>query len=203
VLGAWLVSGRELTALTPRSFGPRWAPTARLGSMYAYGVSYATASLSCTIGPFLVVTTAGLKAGSTVAAASVYLAYVGGLTLVVGVLAVAAATASSALVDRLRRVVPFVSRIGGALVALVGLYVAYYGVYELRLLAATASPDDAVIASAGRLQGALAGWVHRHGAWPWAAALALLVTGVVAGTLVNGRRRRVRRGRRADGGVAT
>src|SRR6516225_6491474 len=91
-LGAWLLSGRELTALTPRPLGPGWAPTVRLGSMYGYGVSYAIASLSCTIGPFLAVTAAGFRGGSVVTGVSIYLAYVGGLTLVVGVLAIAAAT---------------------------------------------------------------------------------------------------------------
>src|ERR1700751_6292964 len=62
-LGVWLLSGRELTALTPRPLGPRWAPDVRLGSMFGYGVSYAIASLSCTIGPFLVVTAPGLWGG--------------------------------------------------------------------------------------------------------------------------------------------
>ena len=89
-LGVWLLSGRELTALTPRSFGMRWAPTVRLGSVYGYGVSYAIASLSCTIGPFLAVTGAGLRAssrgGSVVGGAAIYLSYVAGLTLVATVL---------------------------------------------------------------------------------------------------------------------
>jgi hypothetical protein len=66
---------------------------------------------------------------------------------------------------------PFVNRISGALLVLVGLYVAYYGNYELRLFTANASPQDAVISAAGRLQGTLAGWVHQHGSWPWVAAL--------------------------------
>lgn len=65
-LGGWLLLGRGLTALTPRSLGVRWAPTVRLGSMYGYGISYAVASLSCTIGPFLAVTGAGLRGGSVV-----------------------------------------------------------------------------------------------------------------------------------------
>ena len=188
-LGAWLLSGRELTALTPRPLGPRWAPTVRLGSMFSYGISYAIASLSCTIGPFLAVTAAGFRGGSVVTGVSIYLAYVGGLTLVVGVLAVAAATASSALADRLRRILPFVNRISGALLVLVGLYVAYYGVYELRLFNTNANPDDALITAAGRLQGALAGWVHQHGVWPWAVALFVLVAGAFAGAWY----RRVRR----------
>lgn len=187
-LGVWLLSGRDLTALTPRPLGLRWAPTVRLGSMYSYGVSYAIASLSCTIGPFLAVTAAGFK-GSAVTGVAVYVAYVGGLTLVVGVLALAAASASSALADRLRRVLPFVNRIGGGLLVAVGFYVGYYGVYELRLFDGDADPRDAVIAAAGRLQGALAGWVHQHGVVPWAVALFVLLAGAVAAAWY----RRVRR----------
>jgi cytochrome c biogenesis protein CcdA len=187
-LGVWLLSGRKLTALRP--LGPRWAPTVRLGSMYGYGVSYAIASLSCTIGPFLAVTGAGLRSGSVLGSVAIYLAYVAGLTLVVGVLAVAAATASSALARRLRRILPFVNRISGVLLVLVGLYVAYYGLYELRLFnGAHTNPQDAVMTAAGRLQGALAGWVHQHGAWPWVVALVVLV----AGGLASAWYRRVRR----------
>jgi cytochrome c biogenesis protein CcdA len=191
-LGIWLLSGRELTALTPRPLGPRWAPKqqgSRIVGMYGYGISYALASLSCTIGPFLAVTAAGLRSGSVVTGVSIYLAYVAGLTLVVGVLAVAAATASSALADRLRRILPFINRIGGALLVLVGLYVGYYGLYELRLLNTAADPQDAVITAAGRLQGELAGWVHQHGVWPWIVALSALV----AAALVSAWHRRARR----------
>jgi hypothetical protein len=191
-LGAWLLSGRELTALTPRPVGVRWVPTARLGSMYGYGVSYAIASLSCTIAPFLAVTAAGFRGGSIATGVLIYLAYVAGLTLVVGVLAIAAATASSALAGLLRRILPLVNRIGGVLLILVGLYVGYYGVYELRLLNADAIPQDAVITAAGRLQGTLAGWVHQHGLWPWVVALSVLMLGALAAAWLTRARRRAR-----------
>jgi threonine/homoserine/homoserine lactone efflux protein len=153
--------------------------------MYGYGVSYALASLSCTVGPFLAVTAAGIRGGgSLIGSVSIYLGYVGGLTLVVGVLAVAAASASSALADRMRRVLPFVNRVSGALLVAVGLYVGYYGLYEVRLFSTTgnvhAHPQDAVIAAAGRLQGVLAGWVHQHGAWPWLLTFALLMVAALA-----------------------
>jgi cytochrome c biogenesis protein CcdA len=183
-LGIWLLLGRELTLLTPRHPGRRWAPTARLGSMYGYGVSYAIASLSCTVGPFLAVTGAGLRGGSVVAAMAIYLAYVAGLTLVVGVLAVAAAAASSAVSDRLRRTLPLIHRLSGALLVPVGLYVAYYGVYELRLSGPRATAQDVLITAAGRLQGEVAGWVHQHGGWPWIAALLALSFGTVAGAML-------------------
>ncbi len=187
MLGGWLLSGRELTALAP--FGPRWAPTARLGSLYGYGISYAIASLSCTVGPFVAVTGAGLRGGSVLNGVAVYGAYIAGLTLVVGGLAMAAATARSALVDRMRAVVPFVNRISGVLLVLVGAYVGYFGIYEVRLFGANGNPEDAVIAAAGRLQGTLAGWVHEHGGWPWVVVLTVAIAGALVGTWWRRRRR--------------
>ena len=174
-LGIWLLAGRKITVLGGLARGARWAPTARLGSMFGYGISYAVASLSCTIGPFLAVTAAGLRGDTVLGAVAVYIAYAGGFTLVVGVLAVAAALASSATVDRMRRIVPYVNRISGVLLLVVGLYVGYYGLYEIRLFTGNGNPEDPVIAAAGRVQGAIAGWVHQHGAWPWLVTLAVLV----------------------------
>jgi cytochrome c biogenesis protein CcdA len=179
-LGIWLLVGRELTALRWLAPGARWAPTARLGSMFTYGIGYAIASLSCTVGPFLAVTAAGLRGGSALGGVAAYAAYAAGFTLVVGVLAVATALASAAAVDRMRRIVPYANRISGALLVAVGLYVGYYGLYEIRLFAASGNPDDPVIAAAGRVQGAIAGWVHQHGAWPWLIALAVLTVAALA-----------------------
>lgn len=168
-LGIWLACGRELALLGPSRVAGRvsGAPTARLGSMFGYGVGYALASLSCTVGPFLAVTGAGLSGTSVLSRVSIYLAYAGGFALVVGALAVVVALAGSALTERIRRILPFVNRLGGVVLILVGLYVAYYGYYEVRLFNAGGDPADPVIAAAGRLQGAIAGWVHRHGWWPW------------------------------------
>ena len=189
-LGIWLLIGRDLAMLTPRSLlAGRRAPTARLGSMFGYGLGYAVASLSCTIGPFLAVTGATFRGGPVLDGMMIYLAYAAGFGLLVGVLAIAVAFAGSALIDRMRRILPYVNRISGALLIAVGLYVGYYGLYEVRLFDLNGSPTDPVIATAGRLQSALAGWVYQHGAWPWALALAALALGAlaVAGT---------RRGRR-------
>jgi len=181
-VGVYLLSGHELTVFVPNPLAHQgvWAPTARIGSMLGYGVSYAITSLSCTIGPFLALTGAGLRSGPVLQTAWVYLAYAAGFALVVGALAVAAAFASSALTDRIRSIVPFVNRISGALLVIVGLYIGYYGVYEVRISGRGTNPEDPVIIAAGRLQGVVAGWVYRHGAWPWLAGLALLLVGALA-----------------------
>ncbi len=180
-LGIWLLSGREITLLMPDHLArsAQWGPTGRLGSMFGYGVSYAIASLSCTVGPFLAVTGASFRGGSILDGLAVYLAYAAGFGLVVGVLAMAVAFASSALIDRIRRILPYINRISGALLVVVGLYVGYYGFYEVRLFNAGGNPADPVIGAAGRFQSAVAGWVHQHGAWPWVLALAVVLLGAL------------------------
>ena len=192
-LGIWLLIGRDLPGVRPlqqltQRHSTSWAPTARVGSMFGYGVGYAIASLSCTIGPFLAVTGSALRSGSALDGVLAYAAYAAGIALVVAVLAVAVALASSASIDRMRQVLPYVNRISGAVLLAVGLYVAYFGWYELRLFSGVGSADDPVIAAAGRVQRTLAGWVYEHGAWPWLLMLATLVAGAAA-TLAWRRRR--------------
>jgi cytochrome c biogenesis protein CcdA len=186
-LGGWLLSGQRLAL--PVQPGSRWAPTARVGSMLGYGVGFALASLSCTVGPFLAVTASAARTPSWQDSVLVYLAYAGGFAVIVGALAVSTAFASSALLDRIRRILPYINRISGVLLVVVGLYVAYYGVYEIRLFHAGGDPADPVVSAAGRLQGALAGWVHGHGGWPW---LALLLVVVLVAVGIGFSRRAVR-----------
>jgi cytochrome c biogenesis protein CcdA len=186
VMGVWLLSGRELKMPNLVGGSGRWAPTARLGSMFGYGVGYAIASLSCTIGPFLAVTGTSLRRGSPAQGVLVYVAYAAGIALVVGVLAVAVALASSSMVDRMRAALPYVNRVSGLILVVVGLYVGYYGLYEIRLFTAGGSADDPGSGAAGRLQRVLAGWVYQHGAWPWLLVGALLlVVAAVAWTRRN------------------
>jgi cytochrome c biogenesis protein CcdA len=177
--GTVLLAGRELTLLLPNRLrrSVSRAPTHQLGSMFGYGVGYAIASLSCTVGPFLAVTGAGVGSASTLIRIWIYVAYTAGFALVIGALAVGAALAGTAVVERLRRILPHANRIGGAVLVIVGLYVAYYGYYEVRLFTDGGNTSDPVVGAAGRLQSAVAGWVYRHGPTPWIVLLAMLVAG--------------------------
>ncbi|MPY80186.1 MAG: cytochrome c biogenesis protein CcdA [Actinophytocola sp.] len=172
-LGIWLVSGRELTMLLPKFAGG--APTAQLGSMLGYGVAYAIASLSCTIGPFLAVTGTTFQSGSALLGVLAFLAYGAGMALVVGVLAIAVAVAGASAVTRMRRVLPYVNRISGVLLIVVGGYVGYYGVYELRLFHGDGDPSDPMIDAAGIIQQTLTRWVDAIGPLPLLGALMALV----------------------------
>jgi cytochrome c-type biogenesis protein len=184
VLGALLLAGREITLLVPK---PRkGAPNQRLGSMFGYGIAYAIASLSCTIGPFLAVAGTSLRGGDVVEGVAAFVAYAAGMGLVVTALAVATALASTAVTSRARSLLPHISRIGGALLVLVGLYVTYYGIYELRLFLGGADPADPVVDAAGAVQNALVNWLTAVGPVP---PLLLLVALLAGATLLVRRRR--------------
>lgn len=163
-IGGWLVSGRDLAVLLPAAAGG--TPTARLGSMYGYGIGYAVASLSCTIAPFLAVISTTFRQGSTLAGVLAFVAYAAGMSITVGVAAIAMALMGSAASSALRRVLPYVGRIAGVIVLLTGLYVSYYGLYEIRLYFADADPDDPVVGAAGAVQSWLAARVDALGVWP-------------------------------------
>jgi len=185
LLGVWLLSGRELLVRLPRLGGG--APTGGPASMVAYGVAYAVASLSCTIAPFLAVTTSTFRLKSTLAGIAVFVAYALGMGLVVGVLAVSVALAQDGLVRRLRGAMPYVNRISGVLLVVAGAYVTYYGVYEIRLAGGRIS-DDPVVGAATAVQGAVSRFVTDVGPWVVLAVLAVLVATGLAIRRVRARR---------------
>ncbi|MEZ0383960.1 cytochrome c biogenesis CcdA family protein [Mycobacterium sp. pW045] len=177
-MGAWLLSGRDIAVLLPAAGG---TPTARLASMYGYGVGYAVASLSCTIAPFLAVISTTFQQGSALAGVLAFVAYAAGMSITVGVAALAVALAGSSATSALRRVLPYVGRIAGVIVLLTGLYVIYYGYYEIRLYFAGAEADDPVIHAAGAVQSWLADRVDALGVWPLlGATVALVLVSIVS-----------------------
>ncbi|WP_017626555.1 cytochrome c biogenesis CcdA family protein [Nocardiopsis chromatogenes] len=178
-LGVWLVSGRSLAVPGVRAPSPG-RPTRSLRWAAAYGTAYATASLSCTIGPFLAVTASAAAAGGTAAAVGVFGAYAAGMALVVAVLTVAAALAREGLAARMKRALPYVNRASGALLVAAGTYVAYYGWFEVRVLSG-ASAQDPVVGAATAVQAALARALQEAG--PVVLLAALVVLAVAAGTV--------------------
>jgi cytochrome c-type biogenesis protein len=179
VVGVVLLAGREIRLPIPA----RGAPTGRIVSMAGYGVAFAIVSLSCSIGPFLAAAGIALSSGTLGSGLAAFVAYGLGMGLVVAVLAVAAALASTAVVGGIRRLLPFVPRIGGTLLVVTGAYVGYYGYYELRLFHGGAAADP-VVDAARRVQSTLVGWVDAAG--PVVLVVVLLV--LVAGGLLLARR---------------
>ena len=97
-VGVWLLSGQSMTV--PRRAGNgRGAPiTGSMRSMFGFGMSYATAGLTCTIAPFLAVVVPAFRADSLLAGSTLFLLYAAGMGVVVGTAAVAGALAQQSLI---------------------------------------------------------------------------------------------------------
>ena len=129
-LGIWMLTGRELSVRIPKL--QRGGSDGTLASMYLFGVSYAVASLSCAIAPFLTVTSS--RSANLLSRIVTFTLYGVGMGVIITVLTVAVAFARSGVVARFRSALPFMTRIAGGLMVVAGLYVAYYGWYEWRVL---------------------------------------------------------------------
>ncbi|MDH2394034.1 hypothetical protein QCN29_35905, partial [Streptomyces sp. HNM0663] len=108
--------------------------TRSLPSMALFGAAYATASLGCTIAPFLAIVVSAFRSGSTGEGITLFTAYAAGMGLIVGAASLTVALTRTTAVTRLRRLGTIAPRLGGGLLTLVGAYVAYYGWYEIRAL---------------------------------------------------------------------
>ena len=186
-LGIYLLTGRELLLSTPKVAGA--APGKTIRSMFMYGVAYAVASLSCTIGPFLAITTSTFRSENVLSGLSVFVLYGIGMGLVVGVLAVAVALAQKGFITRFRRATPYISRFSGVLLVLAGAYVAYYGYYEIQVFSG-ADASDPIVGAFTSVQSSVANWVAGINPWAIAGVLGALVAIGTGGALWTRRRRR-------------
>jgi cytochrome c-type biogenesis protein len=187
-LGGWLLAGRNLPGLRIAIRGPALSRSAY--SMAAFGAAYATASLSCTLAPFLATVVASFRTRSVGDAGAVYGAYALGMGLVIVAVSLAIALAQTAVVTWLRRAGRLVPRIGGALLLVAGAYVAYYGWWEINVLRG-GNPDDPIITTGETIQRWLADGIDKLGAWGMAAVAAALLTLTITVTRLPRRRQHV------------
>jgi cytochrome c biogenesis protein CcdA len=132
IVGVAFVFGWEPKVAVPRL--DKGGRTRGLWSMFVFGLSYAIASLSCTIGPFTTVVATTFSRSSVAAGVLAFAAYALGMGLLLTALTVALALARQGFVTRLRRALPYVSKVSGVIMAVVGVYLVWYGIYEIRLI---------------------------------------------------------------------
>lgn len=163
-------------------------------SMVWFGASYATVSLSCTIPPFLVSVATTFESEDVLSGVVVFASYTAGMAAVLALVTVAIATARRGLVSGLRRVQRFLPVVTGVLTIVAGLYVAYYGWYEIQLERGNTVPTGP-IDTVGEWSGDVTRWVDDLGNTVIAVAAGLLVGAMLVVGLVRRRRGRVATGR--------
>lgn len=130
-LGIAMLFGFQPTFSLPHL--ERGGRSRELPSMALFGMSYAIASLSCTL-PIFVLNVVNAFSGEGLAQGLlIYLAYAAGMAVLLGALTVTLALARKGLVTKLRSSLPYITRISGGLLVIAGAYLAYWGWYELQI----------------------------------------------------------------------
>ena len=129
-LGIALLLGRELTVGLPKAH--RAASGRGYRSVFLFGVSYAVASLSCTLPVFLTVVAAQVTRGSFVSGVATFLAYASGMALVLMAITVALAVGKRSLVARLKGAGRSIGRVSGVILVATGSYIVWFWIVSIR-----------------------------------------------------------------------
>jgi cytochrome c biogenesis protein CcdA len=181
VVGVRMLRGWELTIRLPHL--ERGGRDGSIASMFVFGVSYAVASLSCTIAVFLSVVAGSFTAESWTDGVLRFVAFSLGMGSVVLALTVSLALARHGLVRQLRQSLRYVHRVAGGLLVVTGAYVTYYGWFELRVLRDASAGGGALFDRVNGWNDEVRRWLESVGALRLGGALLLAVAGVVAATL--------------------
>jgi cytochrome c-type biogenesis protein len=175
VLGAVFLTGGQVRVRLRHGVGAGHGTGYR--GLVAFGAAYAVASLSCTLAVLLAVVAQATATANPLQLMGVFAAYGAGAASILVSLAVAAALAKETLARKIRRLLPVVTRLGGAVLVLSGVYLVLYWLPALTGGPINRSGATAITES---LSAGLTGWLSDNQGMVALAAAILAALGAVA-----------------------
>lgn len=126
--GAWLLSGGKLyTALAQRVSNRMGDPgQANVKGYFLFGLSYGTASLSCTLPIFLSVVGTSFAISSIATSFAQFVLYALGMGIVIILLTLGMALFKGAMVSGMREAMRYIQPVGTWLMIIAGTYIVFY-----------------------------------------------------------------------------
>ena len=127
-LGAWLIGGGKLySSLAARAASHMGDPNqVNIKGYFLFGLSYGTASLSCTLPIFLAVIGTTLAVTGLLTAVGQFFLYALGMGLVIIILTMGMALFKGTMMGFLRKALPYVQPVGAWLMVIAGAYIVFY-----------------------------------------------------------------------------
>ena len=146
-------------------------------SVFTFGVSYALASLSCTLPVFLSVVVGSIASTSFISGFLTYIAYGLGMSALLMALTLAVAFAKQGVVRRMRSMLQHVQRISAAFLIIAGVYITWFWISDL---SSDAGDQGAAAGVVDGWSASLTNWVGNH-----SGSIGLLLGGLVAITILS------------------
>lgn len=171
ILGVAMLRGYEPTVALPKA--KRASKGQGLRPIFGFGVSYAIASLSCTLPVFLSVVALQTQRTNLVSGVLTFVVYGVGMSMLLLGVTIAIGLGRRALVARLRRSVRLVNRISGGVLVVAGVYIVWFWTTNLRS-GADALGDSGAFRFVESLSQRAFDLVGGNALW-WGLGLALLI----------------------------
>jgi len=175
VLGLAMFSGYELSVGFLKVHGGTASRDSK--SVFSFGISYALASLSCTLPVFLSVVVGSATATNFASGLVTYIAYSVGMSTLLMALTIAIAFAKQGVVRWLRSMLKYVHRVSAAFLVVAGLYIVFFWVDNL---SSDPGQQRAATGFIDRLSATLTNWIGDN-----SSAIGLLLGGLVALVVVS------------------
>jgi cytochrome c-type biogenesis protein len=176
-LGIAMVAGFEPKLSLPRM--SRGGDSRQLPSIFMFGISYAVVSLGCTAPVFFGTVVGSFTSRSVAEGTLVFVAYGAGMGLVIITLTLAMALARNEVALFYRRFLPYVNKVSGAFLVTAGLFLIFYGWWEIQVLSGDIETNRLVDLSL-ELQSTLTNWANDAEPTRLAVGGAFIVGGLVA-----------------------
>ena len=138
-------------------WSPQVSPTGNFLTYILYGVTFALGSISCTIGPFLAITSRAINE-NYLHSLSIYIFYALGFIVTIAILALLTAFSQQFLIRKIRNSGGILERAMSLIIILVGLYLIYFGATELALQRGSTS-NQSLLELAYQIQGSIINFV--------------------------------------------
>jgi cytochrome c biogenesis protein CcdA len=158
-LGVMMLLGRQVTLRLPKM--SRGTGSRSAGSVFMFGVSYAVVSLSCTIGLFIPAVSNSFTTDGIATGTGNFIAYAVGMGMVITFLTMSLALAKSNVAANMRRILPWITPVSGAVLVLAGVYMIDYGIWDYHLTVnGDASADNLLVDHFLEFQTAVSDWIQ-------------------------------------------
>ena len=131
-LGVFTMLGGKLYSAAPQRYASKIGSPQQtnLWGYFLFGISYALASLSCTLPLFIAIMTNSLTNNGALGVGATFLAYAAGMCLVVTTLTILVALFKTAVTRYVFKVLPVVGIVSSVLILIVGAYLVVYWLVE-------------------------------------------------------------------------
>jgi cytochrome c biogenesis protein CcdA len=132
LVGAWIVGGGKIYTSVAQQASSKMGDPSKVSvkGYFLFGLSYGTASLSCTLPIFLAVLGVGVATNTIVDSVVSFVLFGLGMGTVIVVLTIALAVYKGEIAGALRKILPYTQPISATFMILAGTYITFYWLTE-------------------------------------------------------------------------